>query len=157
MANKLNAPTIKQGGTDDKYLTSEGVAWVTTLQDMLNKVGNYGLVEDGIFGSKTFTAVENFQNRAGIAVDGVVGNDTWDALYNFWSSGQALPSAKITPVPSAKITPIPSVELPTALGKLNWTTIGIIAAIGFALFMMFSKSEPEPVRERPRKRSRRRR
>jgi peptidoglycan hydrolase-like protein with peptidoglycan-binding domain len=157
MANKLGAPTIRQGGTDDKYLTEEGVSWVTTLQDMLNKVGNYGLTEDGIFGSKTLAAVKDFQRRAGLTVDGIVGDNTWNALYDFWNSGQALPSAKITPVPSAKITPIPSIELPSALGKLNWTTIGIIAAIGFALFMMFSKSEPEPVRERPRKRSRRRR
>lgn len=156
MANALTAPTIKKGGTDNTYLTEEGVSWVTTLQDMLNKVGNYGLDEDGIFGSKTLNAVKNFQSRAGIAADGVVGDKTWNALYNYWSSGQT-PSVVSTGKPIKNGIPpaLPVSGLSALLSNLNWTTIGIIAAIGFAIYMMFSKDGLEPERVRPRKKRRR--
>lgn len=53
---------------------------VKTLQTALNKVGNYGLVADGIFGTKTETAVRDFQKKKGLSVDGIVGTKTWSAL-----------------------------------------------------------------------------
>jgi hypothetical protein len=66
-------PTIKLG--------SKGNI-VATLQTTLNKVGGYGLVVDGIFGSKTNAAVRDFQSDNTLQVDGVVGPITWNALRN---------------------------------------------------------------------------
>ena len=53
---------------------------VKTLQTMLNKVQNAGLVVDGDFGNGTLTAVKNFQKANGLDVDGIVGPATWAAL-----------------------------------------------------------------------------
>jgi peptidoglycan hydrolase-like protein with peptidoglycan-binding domain len=53
---------------------------VTELQKMLNQSGNYGLEEDGIFGSNTLDAVKKYQQANGLDVDGIVGQNTWAAL-----------------------------------------------------------------------------
>ena len=53
---------------------------VKTLQTMLNKVQNAGLVVDGDFGNGTLTAVKNFQKANNLTVDGIVGPATWAAL-----------------------------------------------------------------------------
>lgn len=53
---------------------------VTLLQTTLNKLGGYGLTEDGIFGPKTEAAVKDFQKKKGLDVDGIVGPKTWTAL-----------------------------------------------------------------------------
>ena len=53
---------------------------VRWLQETLNKLGfNCGSI-DGIFGSKTETAVKAFQKSRGITVDGIVGPDTSNHL-----------------------------------------------------------------------------
>ena len=52
---------------------------VKELQRLLNTQG-YKLEVDGVFGSKTTTAVKDFQTRKGLEVDGVVGTETWTAL-----------------------------------------------------------------------------
>jgi peptidoglycan hydrolase-like protein with peptidoglycan-binding domain len=54
---------------------------VTELQKLLNKNG-YSLDEDGVFGSKTQAAVQDYQKKNNLAVDGIVGNNTWGALTN---------------------------------------------------------------------------
>lgn len=46
---------------------------VKYLQLFLNWYGDYGLVVDGVIGTKTLTAVEKFQKSEGIAVDGLFG------------------------------------------------------------------------------------
>lgn len=53
---------------------------VKTLQEALNKAGNYGLAVDGIFGAKTEAAVRDFQTKNGLSVDGIVGPKTWTNL-----------------------------------------------------------------------------
>ncbi|MCH5167537.1 MAG: peptidoglycan-binding protein [Erysipelotrichales bacterium] len=53
---------------------------VKLCQQLLNKFGNYGLVEDGIFGAKTESAVKDFQKKNVLSVDGIVGPKTWEAL-----------------------------------------------------------------------------
>ena len=57
-------------------------AYVTFLQQLLESnlypVGGI----DGIFGSRTLSAVRNFQSANGLTVDGLVGNNTWNALTN---------------------------------------------------------------------------
>jgi hypothetical protein len=56
---------------------------VKQAQRLLNGVANAGLVVDGDFGSKTDTAVKNFQKFFGLTVDGVIGPVTWSALDTF--------------------------------------------------------------------------
>lgn len=53
---------------------------VKALQILLNGRGNSGLSVDGDFGSKTDTAVRNYQKAKGIGVDGVVGSKTMSSL-----------------------------------------------------------------------------
>jgi len=54
---------------------------VKKLQQKLSELGyNVGTI-DGIFGSKTESAVLKFQSDKGLHIDGVVGNQTWSALF----------------------------------------------------------------------------
>lgn len=46
---------------------------VKYLQQFLNWYGKYGLVEDGVIGSKTIVAVEKFQKSEKLGVDGLFG------------------------------------------------------------------------------------
>ncbi|MGN1317296.1 MAG: peptidoglycan-binding protein [Acutalibacteraceae bacterium] len=52
---------------------------VKKLQEALNKNG-YKLDVDGQFGSKTQSAVKDYQKKNGLAVDGIVGKNTWSKL-----------------------------------------------------------------------------
>ena len=54
-------------------------ASVQTLQNLLDDVG-YNLVADGKFGSKTESAVIDFQKKNGLETDGIVGSLTWQSL-----------------------------------------------------------------------------
>ena len=74
-----NHPTIRQSSTG-------GSSCVKHLQDHLNKYGA-GLVVDGAWGTRTTTAVKNFQSSKGLAADGVVGPNTWNALHAGTSTG----------------------------------------------------------------------
>ncbi|GAW91635.1 spore cortex-lytic enzyme [Calderihabitans maritimus] len=53
---------------------------VILLQQKLSQWGYYDGPIDGIYGPKTFAAVQLFQRKNGLAVDGVVGPATWAAL-----------------------------------------------------------------------------
>ena len=53
---------------------------VTYLQESLTKLGYNSGPIDGIFGSKTETAVKSFQKSKVLVVDGIVGNNTWAAI-----------------------------------------------------------------------------
>jgi Putative peptidoglycan binding domain len=61
-------------------------AAVTRLQSTLNKCYGKNLVEDGIFGSLTKTALKQAQTAEGITSDGVYGPNTRDAL-GWWTGG----------------------------------------------------------------------
>lgn len=52
---------------------------VKTLQEMLNQKG-YSLDTDGIFGSKTQSAVKDYQSKNSLTADGIVGSNTWNSL-----------------------------------------------------------------------------
>ena len=53
---------------------------VKTLQTYLNKIGNYKLAIDGIFGAATEKAVKDYQQKKNLSIDGIVGPATWKAL-----------------------------------------------------------------------------
>lgn len=53
---------------------------VGTLQTLLNAKGYSCGTVDNDFGSKTETAVKNFQKAVGISQDGIAGKDTWTKL-----------------------------------------------------------------------------
>lgn len=53
---------------------------VTALQNALKNKGYYKGAVDGIFGSKTLSAVKTFQKDAGLTVDGIAGPQTLKAL-----------------------------------------------------------------------------
>ena len=61
---------------------------VKELQKLLNQNG-YSLDEDGIFGSKTQSAVRDYQTKNNLTVDGIVGDNTWGALTSGTSSNNA--------------------------------------------------------------------
>ncbi|MCD8051754.1 MAG: peptidoglycan-binding protein, partial [Clostridiales bacterium] len=53
---------------------------VTVLQILLNTAIQRNLDADGKFGTKTLTAVEDYQEAKGLTVDGICGSNTWGAL-----------------------------------------------------------------------------
>lgn len=63
---------------------------VKKLQTELNKYG-YNLDVDGQFGSKTQSAVKDYQQKHNLQVDGIVGENTWGSLT---STGTASTSSK---------------------------------------------------------------
>lgn len=78
--NLSNYPTLRQG--------SRG-GFVVALQYLLNQYG-YNLSTDGIFGSGTAKAVQQFQTNNNLTLDGIVGRNTWQALLNINPASQVL-------------------------------------------------------------------
>ena len=64
-------PTLRRG---------DGGAYVRYLQSKLNSFLVPTGAVDGVFGPKTQTAVEQFQQQNGLVVDGIVGPRTWAEL-----------------------------------------------------------------------------
>ena len=74
---------------------------VVKLQKFLNWYGNYGLAEDGIFGTKTEMAVKDFQGMMGITKDGWFGSASLTKAKNYRkppSSGSVTSVKKIVDV-----------------------------------------------------------
>lgn len=53
---------------------------VKTLQNKLKSLGYQIGKTDGVFGSKTLTAVKSFQRANKLTIDGIVGSNTWKKL-----------------------------------------------------------------------------
>ena len=71
VAEDDNIPTLRRGSQGDE---------VADLQMLLNSKFGYKLDIDGDFGSKTESAVKDFQRKQGMTADGIVGPKTWKAL-----------------------------------------------------------------------------
>ena len=76
---------------------------VTELQKLLNQNG-YTLDTDGIFGTKTQSAVRDYQQKNNLAVDGIVGNNTWGALTKAPAASAPAVSAPPATQPAAPAT-----------------------------------------------------
>lgn len=70
---QINYPTLRKGSTGP---------YVKELQHLLNKAINVKLIEDSIFGEKTYKAVRKYQDEKGLVIDGIVGRKTWTSLKN---------------------------------------------------------------------------
>ena len=66
-------PVLRKGDRGDE---------VMELQEQLNRLGYDCGEADGVFGTRTKTAVTRFQADHGLEADGVVGRNTWAALDN---------------------------------------------------------------------------
>ena len=71
-----------------------------SIQKALNDHG-YKLIEDGIHGTKTILAIEDFQRRNALMVDGIVGEKTKELLFN---------SLQIIEPPKSTFPPLPQIE-----------------------------------------------
>ncbi|MBR5192740.1 MAG: spore cortex-lytic enzyme [Clostridia bacterium] len=81
------AVVYKQGNTGST---------VRTIQQKLKNWGYYTGIVDGIYGSKTVSAVKYFQRKNNLTVDGIVGNQTLKALgITASSSGSSYSDADI--------------------------------------------------------------
>lgn len=116
---------------------------------------------DGDFGSRTLNAVKNFQAAVGLHPDGIYGINTDAALEAVMNSpfgtigwytapGAVIPTiaprptpTPIPPIPSPTPSPTPSpMPRPGDAGPvqkpLDWTTIGIIAAVALFGIMLLT-------------------
>lgn len=78
----LNVPYIPRDDLSLYPLLRQGSSgnFVYLLQFILVNDYGYNLNIDGIFGSRTASAVRDFQTINSLAVDGLVGNNTWKTL-----------------------------------------------------------------------------
>lgn len=104
--NAMSDGVLKQGerGTD-----------VTKVQEQLNALGfkdaqGKALIPDGDFGSKTKQAVEAFQRARGLVDDGIVGKDTFSALKKTEAAAVVAPTPP--PVIAAKTDQSPLLSSP---------------------------------------------
>jgi peptidoglycan hydrolase-like protein with peptidoglycan-binding domain len=91
--NTLSQEEIKRMARSQVQYGSQGND-VKELQKILNQNG-YKLTEDGIFGSNTQKAVQDYQKKYGLTVDGIVGTNTWGSLLG--GSTPTTPSTNTTP------------------------------------------------------------
>lgn len=71
--------------------------YLKRIQALLNQVGGYGLVVDGIRGVKTIAAVKDYQGRNGLVVDGLPGAKTLASLNAKVAQAPVQPAFRGTP------------------------------------------------------------
>lgn len=71
---------VKSEGATVKPSKSQRLKLTLNIQRLLKKLGLNPGVADGIYGPKTWAAIQAFQQRAGIPVDGQVGHELLDRL-----------------------------------------------------------------------------
>lgn len=77
---------------------------VEKLQEMLNKNGAQ-LNVDGIYGTKTQSAVEEYQRKNGLAANGIADEQTLGKIYDLSAAQSSVPQAVQTPAQTAAQTP----------------------------------------------------
>ena len=85
---RQNPPACSSGGYPTLKRGSLSV-YVLIAQDDLNTLGFSTGGLDGIFGTRTYNAVVNYQRSRGLSVDGIIGCNTWRSLQeNVISTGR---------------------------------------------------------------------
>jgi peptidoglycan hydrolase-like protein with peptidoglycan-binding domain len=126
------------------------------VQRSLNRLMGMGLVEDGIIGTHTRSAIRSFQQRYGLIVDGIVGPQTERALIN---AGAAPPPGHVgtypknppqTGAPSgslawgAKVSNEFRTKVIDIARSLNCDPNHLMAAMAFETAESFSPSKRNP-------------
>jgi peptidoglycan hydrolase-like protein with peptidoglycan-binding domain len=117
-----NGGGSEPAAADDAATAEEVMAWqseinrqsrdyIRWVQKGLNKILGLRLVEDGILGPKTRSAVRSFQQKQGLLVDGIVGPQTESALIRA-GAGQPAGSGSPIPLPPSYGPPSPSQPSP---------------------------------------------
>ncbi|MCR4876397.1 MAG: peptidoglycan-binding protein [Clostridiales bacterium] len=99
--------TLKLGSRGDR---------VVILQKELIRLKFLSGRADGIFGSKTKTAVVKFQKKYKLKADGLAGKKTLKKIESLAKSG-ATPQPEQTPTPTPKPTPVPTESTPEEEGE----------------------------------------
>lgn len=76
-------PSLRQAGAEeelDSEIDRGSYEYAVWVQRSLNRILGLRLVEDGIIGAQTRSAIRSFQQRYGLTVDGIVGPQTEGAL-----------------------------------------------------------------------------
>lgn len=127
-ASAASYPTLRKGDKGEN---------VKTLQTILNEVDDAGLDVDGSFGSKTQTAVKNFQKEYKLKVDGIAGPATWSKLEELYKkdisiSTLAIGSGKYDPGSLVKGKSYSISGKITSNYKIKSVTVGIYKTNGTA-------------------------
>ncbi|OGX09879.1 MAG: hypothetical protein A2Y06_06945 [Omnitrophica WOR_2 bacterium GWA2_37_7] len=85
---KIDEPTVKKPVAKTKVIPKEnGIIRVSvkvnTIQEALLKAGYYSGSIDGKLGSKTKSAIMEFQKDHGLVADGIIGKKTWDEMKTY--------------------------------------------------------------------------
>ncbi|MBO0720580.1 MAG: peptidoglycan-binding protein [Blastocatellia bacterium] len=106
-ARILSAASRRRIHTDeelDSEIDRNSYEYGLWVQRSLNRIMGSGLVEDGIIGTHTRSAIRDFQQRYGLLVDGIVGPQTEGALIK---AGAAPPTGDETGAPAGSIPTTP--------------------------------------------------
>lgn len=102
------APTAEPSVNYNSLSKGDESKEVLALQNRLYELGYMNDDRDGVFGSKTQTALKKFQETAGINASGIADNATQQLIY---SDDAPYAPGKATPAPTATVAPTPE---PTA-------------------------------------------
>ena len=97
-------PTVTPAATYAPLQKGDESNDVLRLQNRLYELGYLNDDRDGVFGSKTQTAVKMFQETAGISASGIADNATQQALY---ADDAPYAAGAVTPTPAPITTPAP--------------------------------------------------
>ncbi len=102
-ASTVTQPTVRVG--------SRGAA----VADLQRRLG--GLVDDGVFGSRTRGAVVSFQSARGLVADGIVGPRTWAALDGRVVARASRSADRVVPAPGSSLGAAAVAEAARHAGK----------------------------------------
>jgi peptidoglycan hydrolase-like protein with peptidoglycan-binding domain len=91
--------------------------YVKWIQQSLNRIMGLRLVEDGIIGAQTRSAIRSFQQKYGLAVDGIVGAQTERALIDAGANVEGTPAPSTVQGPKCEVA---AYDLETLQDYLRW-------------------------------------